>query len=74
VQCERCHGAGADYAKIPVMKDRAKSIANGLVIPDENTCRGCHNETAPGFKGFNFKEAVKKIAHPNPQKGASAKK
>lgn len=74
VQCEVCHGAGADYAKIPVMKDRKKAVDAGLVIPNEETCKRCHNETAPGFKGFNFKEAVKKIAHPNPQKGAAGKK
>ncbi|OGH61664.1 MAG: hypothetical protein A3G34_15860 [Candidatus Lindowbacteria bacterium RIFCSPLOWO2_12_FULL_62_27] len=76
VQCERCHGAGADYAKVPIMKDRAKSVANGLIIPTEAMCRQCHNETAPRMGDraeFNFKEAWKKIAHPRP-KEAPAKK
>lgn len=70
VQCENCHGAGADYAKIPVMKDKAKAVAAGLVIPTEATCRGCHNEKAPTWdpkKGFDFKESLKKIAHKRPQ-------
>lgn len=67
VGCESCHGAGGDYWKMDVMKDQAKSIAAGLVIPDEKTCTKCHNSESPTFKGFNFKEAAAKIAHPNPQ-------
>jgi DnaJ-class molecular chaperone len=43
VQCEACHGAGSDYKSIQVMKDRAKAVANGLVIPTQETCNRCHD-------------------------------
>jgi hypothetical protein len=42
VQCEACHGAGNDYKKMSIMKDRDASIANGLIIPTQETCDGCH--------------------------------
>ncbi len=44
VQCEACHGAGADYKKMSVMKDREAAIANGLIIPTQETCNGCHKD------------------------------
>ncbi len=43
VQCEACHGAGSDYKSIQVMKDKAKAVAAGLVIPTQATCDGCHD-------------------------------
>jgi hypothetical protein len=42
VQCEACHGAGADFKKMSIMKDREKAVANGLVIPTQETCNKCH--------------------------------
>ena len=42
VQCEACHGPGNDYKKMSIMKDRDAAIANGLVIPTQATCDGCH--------------------------------
>mgnify|MGYP003573048617 FL=1 len=42
VQCEACHGPGNDFKKMSIMKDREKAIANGLVIPTQETCNGCH--------------------------------
>ncbi len=68
VSCESCHGAGSKYKSMAVMKSREKSIENGLIIPDEKLCKQCHNEESPTFKGFNFDEYAKKIAHPNPAK------
>lgn len=65
VQCESCHGAASAYKTIhskPENKEKAK--AAGLVIGDEKTCKECHNSDSPTFKGFNFKEAMAKIAHP----------
>ncbi|MEZ5360294.1 MAG: multiheme c-type cytochrome [Candidatus Zixiibacteriota bacterium] len=56
VQCEACHGAGADYKKKAIMENREEAIANGMIIPDENTCKGCHNEKAPGALGASAKE------------------
>ncbi len=70
VSCESCHGPGGDYWKMDVMKDRAKSVAAGMVVPDETTCKTCHNPESPTFKGFDFQAAFQKVAHPNPQKAA----
>jgi RecJ-like exonuclease len=48
VQCEACHGPGSEYKSMKIMKSRELSIANGLLIPDEETCLSCHNkELAP---------------------------
>jgi hypothetical protein len=70
VGCESCHGAGSDYKNMAIMKDKAKAIEAGLVMPDEKTCTGCHNQESPTFKAFVFKEMVAKIAHPYPPKKA----
>lgn len=69
VSCESCHGPGSKYKSNAIMKDRAKAIENGMIVPDKNTCLGCHNEKNPFHKPFNYEEALKKIAHPNPAKG-----
>ncbi len=66
VTCESCHGAGKDYAPMKVMRDREASLAAGMIIPTVETCKGCHNEKSPSFKGFNCAEAYLKIAHDNP--------
>ncbi|MFQ5700822.1 MAG: multiheme c-type cytochrome [Acidobacteriota bacterium] len=71
VGCESCHGPGGAYWTMAVMKDRAKSVAAGLVIPTEETCRQCHNPDSPGYKEFNFQERLAEIAHPNPKKKAA---
>jgi hypothetical protein len=70
VGCESCHGPGGDYWKMETMKDKAKAVAAGLVLPTEETCKGCHNAESPVFKGFDFAAMSAKIAHPNPQKAA----
>lgn len=62
VQCEACHGAGSDYMKMAIMKNRDEAVKAGMVVPTEATCKGCHNpEAGAQFKGFNFGEAVKKV-------------
>lgn len=63
VQCEACHGPGSGYKTITIMKDRAKAIAAGLVIPNEETCKKCHNAESPNFKAFDFKSQWEKIRH-----------
>ena len=68
VSCESCHGAGSAYKTATIMKDKAKAIAAGLIIPDEKLCRKCHNPESPTYKEFNFKTFSAKIAHPNPAK------
>jgi hypothetical protein len=42
VQCEACHGPGEDYKKMSIMKDLDAAIANGLIIPTQETCNTCH--------------------------------
>ncbi len=67
VSCESCHGAGNKYKSMSVMKSQEKSLANGLIIPNEEVCLKCHIEEGNDFyKPFVYEEAVKKIAHPNP--------
>ena len=56
VQCESCHGPGADYKKKSVMQDREAAIAGGMIIPDSTSCLKCHNEKAPGVLGTTAKD------------------
>jgi len=68
VGCEACHGPGMDYKAMAIMKDKAKAKEAGLIMPTEETCKTCHNEKSPTFKGFDFVEYGKKIAHKVPPK------
>lgn len=68
VQCESCHGAGGDYTSLSVMKDKAKAMAAGLIMPTKEACVKCHNPESPNYKELNYEESFKEIAHPNPQK------
>jgi YVTN family beta-propeller protein len=64
VQCESCHGAGGDYAKDAVMRDRDAAIAAGLVMPDERLCLVCHNGECPAATAeFDYAAAVEAIEH-----------
>ena len=57
VTCEVCHGPGTVYKDEDTMKSRDASVAAGLLLPDEQTCLGCHNSESPNFPGeFNFEE------------------
>jgi hypothetical protein len=81
VQCESCHGPGADYRKKKVMSDRDRAKANGLWSPEKNpaVCMTCHNHKSPTFdpmryalpdgthSGFDFKQALTRISHPIPE-------
>ncbi|MBC34617.1 MAG: cytochrome C554 [Bacteroidetes bacterium] len=66
VSCESCHGPGSKYKPNSIMKSREKSMAKGLILPTEKVCKKCHNEESPHYKGFNYEEYVKMIAHDNP--------
>ena len=68
VSCESCHGPGSAYKSATIMKDREKSMANGLILPTKEVCIKCHNKENPFYKPFDFASAVKTIAHPNPAK------
>ena len=61
VQCEMCHGPGSIYKKLPIMKDREKALASGMVIPNESVCISCH--TAEQSPDFNYEEALKAGSH-----------
>ncbi len=63
VNCEACHGAGGDYWKMSVMKDKDAAVAAGLILDPSSGCVRCHNEKSPTFKGFNFDEMYPKIEH-----------
>lgn len=72
VQCENCHGAGAAYKNMSIMKDRAKAVAAGMTeykdaAAIERQCRTCHNEKSPTMKEFNFAERWAAIRHPVPK-------
>ncbi|MDQ8154555.1 MAG: multiheme c-type cytochrome [Gemmatimonadota bacterium] len=71
VQCESCHGAGADYKAMAVMKVRDNAVKGGMVVfadkaAIEASCKTCHNEKSPTAKPFNFEERWKEIAHKKP--------
>lgn len=66
VSCETCHGPGSAYFPAAIMKDKAKAMEKGMIVPEEKLCKTCHNPESPNFKGFNYKEYLAKIAHPNP--------
>lgn len=73
VQCEACHGPGGDYKTMSIMKDKEKAIANGLVMPDAETCKKCHNADAPtealkaSAKDFDFAKMEAKGVHVLPK-------
>lgn len=81
VQCESCHGPGRDYRRKKIMSDRDAAMARGLwdAGNDAAICTACHNPKSPTFDprryrlpdgshaGFDFEQAVARIAHPIPQ-------
>jgi hypothetical protein len=65
VQCEACHGPGADYMK--VMKDPVKAKAAGMITPTQEVCVGCHSKESPTFKGFDYAAYLAKGVHKVPK-------
>ena len=64
VTCESCHGAGSGYRDKDVMEDHDASVAAGLLMPDEATCLGCHNDRSPTFSGeFDFESRKEEGIH-----------
>jgi hypothetical protein len=69
VQCEACHGPGNDYKKMSIMKDLATAQANGLIIPTQATCDGCHTGADHAKKvvladNLNNKAAIHEFKNP----------
>jgi YVTN family beta-propeller protein len=63
VQCESCHGAGADYSPEAVMADGAAAHAAGLRQPSKKVCLECH-EQSHATTPLDYEAAVAQIAHP----------
>lgn len=59
VGCEACHGPGSVYVGPAIMGDRAAFLANGGRIPDEATCRTCHEGDR-----FQYEDRLVRVAHP----------
>jgi hypothetical protein len=72
VQCEACHGPGNDYRKMNIMKDLKLAMANGLLLPNEETCLKCHNDKVPeqfrSKEKFDFEKMKAKGVHAMPTK------
>jgi hypothetical protein len=71
VSCETCHGPGSAYRKLPIMKDKAEAVKNGLILygsPEaiKARCLKCH-DNPHGIK-FDFPAFWDKIKHPVPAK------
>jgi hypothetical protein len=65
VECEACHGPGSVYIKIHPKKDKEGSRKAGLIArPDPESCKACHNEKSPTFKGFDYAKMWEAIKHP----------
>jgi hypothetical protein len=56
VQCESCHGPGADYRKKKIMSDRDEAEAHGLWKADDDpaVCTACHNAKSPTWDAKRF--------------------
>ena len=67
VVCESCHGPGKKYMTKSTMEDKAKAVEAGLVAPATQSCKLCHNDQSPTFKGFDEKAYFEKIAQPDPK-------
>jgi len=64
-ECETCHGNGADYIKMSVMKDPAQAKAAGLVAkPEKASC------TAKCHKPAEFKDEMLAKVHDKKAKAA----
>ncbi|HSJ98251.1 MAG TPA: multiheme c-type cytochrome [Myxococcota bacterium] len=81
VQCESCHGPGADYRKKKIMSDVDEAVARGLWRADEDPaiCTACHNEKSPTWDpkrfvrpdgssaGFDFELGKARFPHAIPE-------
>jgi len=63
LDCEGCHGNGSEYAKAEVMKDLARSKANGLIFQTASFCEKCHPTADASFLPK---------AHAHPRKAAAS--
>jgi hypothetical protein len=75
VGCESCHGPGAAYMGMDVMKalfaGTTEPASVGLILPTAKTCTACHNERSPTYKPFDFAKMNEKVKHPYPAEFAA---
>ena len=78
VSCESCHGAGADYHTMKVMKSifagETTFESVGLLEVTEEVCVTCHNENSPTYKPFDFEKKSAAIAHAYPAEFEATRK
>lgn len=72
VGCESCHGPGAGYMDLheEIMKSKRtykldEMLASGLIVPNADTCKTCHNEKSPTFEDFDFEKKKEEGLHEN---------
>jgi len=70
VQCEACHGPGSDYKSIKVMKVREDAVAAGLLLPNEDTCKSCHEGAPHDVAAFDYESMKEKGIHAHKEKKA----
>lgn len=64
VQCESCHGPGADYWPDFVMRDRPLAGALGLKKGDSAAvCARCHTPDTPAILPFDIRRALPRVRH-----------
>ena len=70
VGCESCHGPGAGYMDLhgEIMKSKrtyklVEMLAAGLIVPNADNCKTCHNEKSPTFEGFDFEKQKEEGIH-----------
>lgn len=70
VQCESCHGAGADYWPDFVMRDPHLAGALGMRSgADIAVCSRCHTPETPSILPFDFKRVLPLVDHGKRQRG-----
>lgn len=64
IQCEACHGPGSLFITVHAKRDKEGARKAGMVArPDQERCKGCHNQESPTFKGFDYTKMWDQIKH-----------
>ena len=64
VQCEACHGSGAQYSSGSMAENFAETHKSGLKKIDETVCIDCHTrDRAPSILSFNYTKKLELIKH-----------
>jgi len=60
---------GGDLFGMEEGEPEKQEVPEGEIVkePGKDVCISCHNDESPTFKEFNFEEAKKQIAHPDPR-------